>query len=173
MHIVGFISWFAGLFYIVRLFVYHVEANDRPEQEKRILQSQFEIMQTRLWTIITRPAMIVTLCCGLTMVVFLWPVEPWLHWKFLLLAGLIGYHVVCGRILRQQHEKTSTWTSSQLRMFNEIATMLMFAIVFLAVFKSAMSALYGALGLLLLGTLLSLGIRAYRRTLERAEKAPA
>lgn len=168
LHIVGFISWFAGLFYIVRLFVYHAEAGDRPDVERDVLRTQFELMQTRLWKIITWPAMLLTFGGGITMLVQLGRIDPWLHWKFVWLAGLVAYHLACGRILRQQRAGNSTWTSGRLRMFNEIATTIMFAIVFLAVFKSALSAVWGALGLLALGISLSIGLRAYRRVRERA-----
>ncbi len=170
LHIVGFISWFAGLFYIVRLFVYHAEAGARPDAERDVLRAQLEIMQTRLWKIITWPAMILTFGGGFTMLIELGRIDPWLHWKFVWLAGLVAYHLVCGRIRRQQRAGTSKWTSGRLRMFNEIATMIMFAIVFLAVFKSALSAVWGALGLVALGISLWVGLRAYRRVRERAEE---
>ncbi|MCR9160508.1 MAG: CopD family protein [Nannocystaceae bacterium] len=171
VHIVGFISWFAGLFYIVRLFIYHAEASERPEAEREILLSQLELMARRLWTIITMPAMIVTVAAGLTMVVGAWPFGPWLHWKFVWLAMLIAYHFACGRIRRRQLARTFTWSSRRLRVFNEVATMLMVAIVFTAVFKSAMTAAYGVMGLLGLGISLMVGIRAYRRAREKASPA--
>ena len=171
MHIVGFISWFAGLFYIVRLFIYHAEAGERPEPERAVLQPQLELMASRLWKIITVPAMVATLCGGITMVVGAWPFGAWLHWKFVWLAMLIAYHFACGRIRRSQRAGTSTWRSNRLRLFNELATMLMVAIVFTAVFKSAMSAAYGVAGLVALGVSLMIGIRAYRARLDRA-KAP-
>lgn len=163
VHIVGFISWFAGLFYLVRLFIYHAEAGDKAEPERSILQRQFEAMQTRLWKIITLPAMTVTFAAGLAMVSQIWPGERWLHYKFVWLALLVGYTFWCGRIRTQQAAGTSTWKSGRLRMFNEVATMLMAAIVFLAVFRSSMSAVWGALGLLGLGIALMVGIRVYRR----------
>lgn len=171
VHIIGFISWFAGLFYIVRLFVYHAEAGDRPPAEREILQSQLEIMAARLWRIITVPALLLTFAGGITMVVVLRHVDPWLYWKFGWLALLLAYHAACGRIRRQQEARTSRWTSGQLRVFNEGGTMLAAAIVFLAVFKSAMGAVWGALGLLGLGVVLMLGIRFYARV--RARSAPA
>ena len=168
LHIVGFISWFAGLFYIVRLFVYHAEAGERPEQERAILQPQLELMAGRLWKIITVPAMVLTFIGGISMVVQLSPIPSWLHIKFGLLAGLLAYHLFCGRIRRQQVEQRSSWTSNQLRVFNEGGTMFMVAIVFLAVFKSAISIAWGVGGLLTLGISLMLGIKGYRRIRERA-----
>jgi protoporphyrinogen IX oxidase len=163
LHIVGFISWFAGLFYIVRLFVYHAEAGERPEPERTILQSQLELMAARLWKIITTPAMLLTLIGGVMMVVQLRPIPNWLLVKFTLVAGLLGYHVWCGMIRRRQAAKTSTVTSQKLRMFNEIGTMFMVAIVFLAVFRTTMSIAWGVGGLLGLGISLMLGLRFYRK----------
>ena len=169
LHIVGFISWFAGLFYIVRLFVYHAEAGERPEAERAILQPQLELMAGRLWKIITVPAMVLTFVGGVSMVVQLDPLPTWLHLKFGLLAGLLGYHLWCGAIRRKQLSKTSTWTSRKLRVFNEGGTMFMVAIVFLAVFKSAISIAWGVGGLLGLGVTLMLGIRLYRAILAKQE----
>ncbi|KIG16689.1 Protoporphyrinogen IX oxidase [Enhygromyxa salina] len=171
LHIVGFISWFAGLFYIVRLFVYHAEATERPEHEREILLPQLELMARRLWQIITVPAMILTIAAGVSMVVQLaqlGPLPGWLHLKFALLAGLIGYTLWCGQIRRSQAAKRSGWTSNRLRMFNELGTMFMVAIVFLAVFRSALSVAWGVGGLLILGVSLMLGVRLYRKIRERS-----
>jgi putative membrane protein len=171
LHVVGFISWFAGLFYIVRLFVYHAEASERPEPERQILHTQLELMARRLWQIITVPAMILTLAAGITMVVqlaSLGPIPRWLLLKFALLAGLIGYTLWCDLIRRRQAAGRSGWTGARLRVFNELGTMFMVAIVFLAVFKSAMSIAWGVGGLLVLGVSLMLGIRGYRKLRERA-----
>jgi putative membrane protein len=170
LHVIGFISWFSGLFYLVRLFIYHAEAGQRPESERAILQPQLELMAARLWAIITLPAMILTLIGGIAMVVELVQIgslAPWLHVKFALLAGLIAYTLGCNRIRNQQAAKTSTWSSGKLRMFNEVATMFMVAIVFLAVFKTTLSIAWGVGGLLGLGVALMLGIRGYRALLAR------
>lgn len=171
LHIVGFISWFAGLFYIVRLFVYHAEAGERPEAERAILQPQLELMARRLWQIITVPAAVVTFFGGLNMVVHLVRIgslPSWLHIKFGLLTGLLAYHLWCGQIRRKQAAGESTWTGKGLRVFNEGGTMFMVAIVFLAVYKSAMSIAWGVGGLLALGLSLMFGIRLYRRIREGA-----
>jgi putative membrane protein len=170
LHIVGFISWFAGLFYVVRLFVYHAEAGEKAEPDRTILQTQLELMAGRLWKIITIPAMHLTLVGGVVMVVQLGDIPTWLLLKFGLLAGLLGYTGWCGWIRRQQAAKTSTWTSNKLRMFNEIGTMFMVAIVFLAVFRTGMSIAWGVGGLLGLGVSLMLGIRFYRKLRARGEQ---
>jgi putative membrane protein len=164
LHIIGFISWFAGLFYLPRLFIYHVEDADKDEGARELLQKQLELMASRLWKIITVPAMVVTLAAGTTMVVLREGSLPmWLHIKFGFLLLLLVYHHYCGRIRRQQADGTSTWTSKQLRIFNEGATMLMVAIVFLAVLKSGLDALWGSLGFVAFGTLLMVGIRVYAK----------
>ena len=167
LHIVGFISWFAGLFYIVRLFVYHAEAGERPEAERQVLQPQLELMASRLWKIITVPAAVLTFIGGIGMVVQLQSLPGWLHLKFALLAGLLAYHLWCGKIRRDQAAGESKWTGRKLRVFNEGGTMFMVAIVFLAVFKSALSIAWGVGGLLGLGLSLMLGIRLYRRIRSR------
>jgi protoporphyrinogen IX oxidase len=171
VHIVGFISWFAGLFYIVRLFIYHAEASERPAVERDILLPQLELMAGRLWKIITVPALFLTFAGGITMVVGGWPFASWLQWKFLWLALLVAYHLTCGGIRKRQLARSFAWSSNRLRVFNEVATMLMVAIVFTAVFKLAMTAAYGVAGLLGLGLSLMLGLRTYRKLRERASSS--
>jgi putative membrane protein len=171
VHIVGFISWFAGLFYIVRLFVYHAEAGERPKHEREILQPQLELMASRLWKIITVPAMVLTLVAGVTMVVQLETIPGWLQIKFGLLAGLIAYHHACGAIRRRQAAGTAKWSGQHLRLFNELGTMFAVAIVFLAVFRSSISILWGVGGLVGLGVVLMLGVRVYRKLRERDREA--
>lgn len=174
LHIVAFISWFAGLFYIVRLFVYFEEAGQHEANKSEILRDQLGLMQRRLWTIITRPAMIVTYLAGFTMVYTRYSfsnLPPWLWIKFGFLLVLFVYHLQCGKILREQAQQRCTWNSRQLRIFNEGATMLMVAIVCLAVFKSGLSAVWG-LGLwIALGIVLMLAVKMYRKRLAAQSQA--
>lgn len=176
LHIVGFVSWFAGLFYIVRLFIYHAEAGERVASERDVLQPQLELMASRLWRIITVPASILTLCAGVYLSWFKAVSEGglpgWLHLKYALLVGLYAYHLACGSIRRRQAAKTSTWSSRHLRIWNELATMFMVAIVFLAVFKRVQSVPWAVGGLLALGVSLMLGIRLYRRISSSSARAP-
>lgn len=171
LHVVGFISWFAGLFYIVRLFIYHAEAGERPEAERAVLQPQLELMAARLWKIITMPAAILTLCAGVYMSWFKASTEgglpTWLHVKYGLLVGLYAYHFACGFIRRKQAAGTSKLSSRGLRIWNEVATMFMVAIVFLAVFKRIDSIPWAVGGLLALGVSLMLGIKLYRAALAK------
>lgn len=175
IHIVGFISWFAGLFYLVRLFVYFEEALEKPAQEARVLAAQLALMQGRLWKIITRPAMVGTLLAGA------WTIHTrfgfahmpmWLHVKLGLLVGLVAYHLWCGKIVRIHAEgKSYGWSSGKFRLFNELGTMFMVAIVSLAVFKSSMSALWGLLAWIGFGIVLMIAVKLYKRSRQRAASA--
>lgn len=165
IHLIFVVCWMAGLFYMVRLFIYHTEARQRPEQEYRILHRQFIVMESRLWWVITTPSMYLTVLAGLVM---LYQVPAllqagWMHVKLAFVAGLIAYHFVCQRIMWRLREERSGWTSGRLRVWNEVATVFLFAIVFMVVLKSAVSWIFGVLGLLVLAVLLMLGIRLYKR----------
>lgn len=136
-HIIGVVVWFAGLFYLVRLFIYHVEANEQPEPAQTILKNQYLLMEKRLYNIITTPGMAVTVA----MAIGLLATEPaifhsrWLHIKLGLVALLLIYHVYCGRLMKKLEAGTCGWGSKQLRALNEAPTLLLVTIVMLAVFK--------------------------------------
>jgi putative membrane protein len=151
LHLVAAISWFAGLFYLVRLFVYHVEALEKPEAEQRVLLPQYVLMEKRLWRAITTPAMLATVVFGVWLMGLAkaWT-QPWFHVKLLFLILLFGYHGVCGRVRRQLAEGKCRWSGRGLRAWNEAATVLLFAIVFAAVFKRPLGAGYGLAAVLLL-----------------------
>lgn len=164
IHIIFVVSWMAGLFYIVRLFIYHVEANDRPEQEKIILQGQFEVMQSKLWNIITTPAMILSILAGVYML-YLNPALLQMDWMLVKLAfvgGLLVYHFICQRIIKQQKNGTSTWTSTQLRLWNEVATIFLVTIVFTVVLKTAIDWLYGLTGLIIFVIVIMSAVKIYK-----------
>ena len=147
LHLVFVVSWFAGLLYIVRLFIYHVEAGARPEPERSLLQSQFILMERRLWYAITWPAMVAAAACGLYMMLCIRAWEMgWFQLKSVLLALLIGYHLYCGKIRKDLLAGRCKLTSLRLRIWNEMATLLLFAIVFTAVLKSPWAAGKGMLG---------------------------
>lgn len=154
---------------MVRLFIYHTEARQREEAEYQVLHRQFVVMERKLWWIITSPAMYLTVAAGLVMLY----VNPsllqagWMHVKLAFVLGLIGYHFVCQRIMFNLRAEANTWTSLRLRLWNELATVLLFAIVFVVVLKSAINWVYGVLGLLLLGVMLMFAVKLYRRIRER------
>lgn len=138
-HIIGVVVWFAGLFYLVRLFIYHVEANEETEPAQSILKKQYGLMEKRLLNIITTPGMIVTVVCAVGLLV----TEPdllkqgWLHVKLGFVLLLLGYHYYCTRLVKQLEAGTCRWSSQQLRGLNEAPTVLLVVIVLLAVFKSS------------------------------------
>ena len=164
IHIIFVVSWMAGLFYIVRLFIYHVEANERPENERLVLQRQFEIMQSKLWNIITTPAMILSILAGAYMI-YLNPALLQMDWMLVKLAfvtGLLVYHFICQRIINQQKQGSSTWTSTQLRIWNEVATIFLVAIVFTVVLKTAIDWIYGLIGLILFVIIIMSAVKIYK-----------
>ena len=164
IHIVFVVSWMAGLFYIVRLFIYHAEANERPEPEKTTLQRQFEIMQSKLWNIITTPAMILSILAGGYMI-YLNPAlleMDWMQVKLAFVAGLMVYHFICQRIIRQQKQGASKWTSTQLRIWNELATIFLVAIVFTVVLKTAIDWVYGLIGLVIFVIIIMSAVKIYK-----------
>lgn len=165
LHIIFVVSWFAGLFYIVRLFVYHTEANMRPEMEKKILHDQFTVMQWRLWAIITTPAMILTVLFGTLMLMSNSGLlqQSWMHIKLGFVLVLLVYHFICQGIMNRLKRGTSTWNTNHLRMWNEGATLLLVAIVFLVILRTNMSWLGGIVGFFGVGISLMLGIKLYKK----------
>jgi len=164
IHIIFVVSWMAGLFYMVRLFIYHTEAQDKPELERAILSAQFEVMERKLMNIITTPAMVLTVIAGLTML-YLNPYllhEPWMKVKLCFVLGLIGYHFICQGKMQQMRRGVYTWTSTQLRIWNEVATIFLFAIVFLAVLKDAVNWIYGLIGLVIFTMIIMSAVKIYK-----------
>lgn len=165
IHIIFVICWMAGLFYMVRLFIYHTEARQRREAEYQVLHGQFVVMERKLWWIITTPAMYLTVAAGL-MMLYINPAllqTGWMHVKLAFVLGLVGYHFVCQRMMFNLRAETNAWTSTRLRLWNELATVLLFAIVFVVVLKSAINWIYGVAGLLLLGVLLMVAVKLYKK----------
>ncbi|HEY9881503.1 MAG TPA: protoporphyrinogen oxidase HemJ [Leptolyngbyaceae cyanobacterium] len=137
-HIIGVVVWFAGLFYLVRLFIYHVEAEAEPEPARSILKKQYEVMENRLYSIITTPGMLVTVAMAIGLLVLMpgYLHDTWMHVKLTLVALLIGYHHYCKRIMKQLAKGECKWSSKQLRALNEAPTLLLVVIVMLVVFKN-------------------------------------
>jgi len=139
-HIIGIVVWFAGLFYLVRLFIYHVEANQEPEPARTILKNQYQIMEKRLYNIITTPGMLLTVA----MAIGLLSTEPeilkqtWLHVKLGFVVLLLGYHHYCKRLMKQLAVDECRWNSKQLRALNEAPSLMLVVIVLLAVFKDSL-----------------------------------
>jgi putative membrane protein len=154
----------AGLFYIVRLFIYHTEAQEKPEPDRKILSDQFEIMERKLWYIIAVPSMVLVIAAGITMLILApgWLQQPWMHIKLTFVAGLIVYHFICQNKMKQMAKGVFTWTSTQLRIWNEVATIFLFAIVFLAVLKDGISWIYGIVGLVIFTLIIMSAVKIYK-----------
>jgi protoporphyrinogen IX oxidase len=165
IHIIFVVCWMAGLFYMVRLFIYHTEAQEKPEPDCTILSKQFEIMESKLWYIITVPSMVLVLAAGITMLCLepAWLQQPWMHIKLMFVAGLLVYHFICQNKMKQMAKGIYKWTSTQLRIWNEVATIFLFAIVFLVVLKSAVNWIYGLVGLVLLSIILMMAVKVYKK----------
>lgn len=163
LHIIFVITWFSGLFYIVRLFVYSAEANEKPEPERSVLLKQFSIMQKRLWYGITWPSAVLTLIFGLWMWYLYASLPLWLLIKLFFVAGLFAYHISLHIIFRQQQKENFRWTSQQLRIWNEVATLFLIAIVMLAVVKQLLSLAWGIGVLAAVSIVLLLAIKIYKR----------
>ena len=171
LHIISVVTWFAGLFYMPRLFVYFAEAESKNSIEKKILQDQFKIMQRRLWYGITWPSAIAVLIFGSALISQFWPItnHPWLIVKLLFVLGLYIYQIFLHRIFLQQKKNSISYSPMDLRIINEISTLFLVAIVFLVVLKSVLSMVYGIIGLFVLIILLMIGIKTYKRIREKNE----
>jgi protoporphyrinogen IX oxidase len=163
IHIIFIVTWFAGMFYIVRLFIYNTEANNKPEVEKNILQQQFAIMIKRLWLGITWPSAILTLVFGGWIWYLYGSVSTWLWVKLGFVFGLYLYHISLHIIYTQQRKHIFKYSSNQLRIWNEVATLFLISIVTLVVVKQSMSWLWGIISLVLFSALLMLAIRIYKK----------
>jgi len=167
LHIIFVVTWFAGLFYMPRLLVYNREAVDMPMDSKRILHGQFGMMMKKLWYGITWPSAVLTLIFGM-IVLFKggWAdsfrVQTWLHIKLTFVFFLYLYHFSLHMLFKQQAKGIFKYSSQQLRIWNEVATIFLVAIVMLAVVKQNMSFVWGILGLLAFIILLMSAIKLYK-----------
>jgi len=173
LHIIGFVSWFAALFYLPRLFIYHTEAMDLEEPKRSILTEQMGIMERRLYNIIMTPALFITFTGGFTMLYLRgwtwWTHNIWMHWKFGLILLLVGYHHYSKGIMRRLGEGEKVMTSTQFRLYNEVTTLFLVAIVLLAVYKDGLKFFYALAGLILFGIALGLGVKWYKNIRERVD----
>jgi protoporphyrinogen IX oxidase len=169
LHIVFIVTWFAGMFYIVRLFIYNTEANLKSEPDRSILQRQFSIMIKRLWFGITWPSAILTLILGPWVMlngnwdkILFDPPARWLLIKLVFVILLYVYHFTLHSIYKQQANGVFKYSSQQLRVWNEVATIFLVPIVMLATVKSSMSWLWGLVGLIGFIIVLMSAIKIYK-----------
>lgn len=172
LHLIFVITWFAGLFYIVRLFVYHAEANLKPSPEREILIRQYQLMTYRLWYIITWPSAILTSIFAFWMLFFTdlgnaWLKMPWMHVKLGFVFVLYVYHLKCHQIVLQLQKNEVKHTSNFFRIWNEGATIILFSVVFLVVLKDAFNWIYGVIGIFLFSILIMLGYKFYKKIREK------
>lgn len=140
IHIIFMVSYFAGIFYLVRLFVYYKDTDAFEETKQKILRNQYLFMIVRLWNIITIPAGILMLLSGITMIFLNFGLMkmPWFHLKLTFLIGLGFYHFWCWKKIKELktlNGNTLPTSNLKLRQFNEIATFILFAVVFTVILK--------------------------------------
>lgn len=165
LHVIFVVTWFAGLFYLPRLFIYYTEAADQGEPAKKILQDQFMIMQRRLWYGITWPSCVVTLVFGFSMIHHWFPLTEnrWLIVKLGFVLLLFLYHLSLGKIFKSFKRGELPYTNTQLRVWNEVSTIFLVAIVFLVVLKNFLSMTYGLIGLIVFIAVLMGAISVYKK----------
>lgn len=165
LHIIFIVTWFAGLFYIVRLFVYQAEATSKSEEEQKILVPQYQLMSKRLWYGIAWPSFILTAILGSGLLIqnqgLLY--MDYMHIKLAFVFGLFIYHFICHSFFLKLQKGTNTKSGNFFRIWNEIATLFLVAIVFLVVMKSQINWIYGTVGFIAFGILLMIAIKIYKR----------
>lgn len=166
LHIIFIVTWFAGLFYIVRLFVYQVEAKTKSDAEQAILVPQYQLMSKRLWYGITWPSFVLTALLGPTLL-YLQPGYlslAFMQIKLVFVAGLFIYHFICHAYFIQLQKGMNTKSGYFFRIWNEVATLFLVAIIFLIVLKDELDWIYGTLGFFGLSLLLMIAIKLYKKS---------
>ncbi len=172
LHLIFVITWFAGLFYIVRLFVYHAEAKQKPQPEQDILIKQYQLMQYRLWYIITWPSAVLASIFAFWMLFFTplgksWLLMPWMHVKLAFVFILYLYHLKCHQIFKQLQNNAVKHSSNFFRIWNEGATIILFAVVFLVILKNAIHWIYGVVGIFVFSMAIMVGFKFYKKIREK------
>lgn len=165
LHIIFMVTWFAGLFYIVRLFIYQTEALEASDEEKKVLIPYLKKIQRPLWFGITWPGMILTAIFGSTMF-FLNPEllhYGFIHVKLALVSGLFAYHFYCHAIFKSLQKDEYKHNGMFLRFWNEVATIFLFLIVLVIVLKNSINWLYTSIGMSVLLLLIVWGVLAYKK----------
>ncbi|MFD0863024.1 CopD family protein [Sungkyunkwania multivorans] len=165
LHLIFVITWFAGLFYIPRLFMYHIEASQKPSPEKEILTKQLKLMTKRLWFIITWPSAILSTLFAIWLLLMIpaWLQQGWMHIKLGFVVVLFLYHWRTHQIFKQLQNDDVRYSSNYMRIYNEVSTIILFAVVFLVILKNSINWIFGVVGIVVLAILLMLGIKLYKR----------
>ncbi|GAA4280111.1 CopD family protein [Gaetbulibacter aestuarii] len=172
-HLIFVITWFAGLFYIPRLFVYQIEAHSKPSPDREILGKQLKLMAKRLWYIITWPSAILATVFAIWLIILqpFWLLQAWMQLKLAFVVLLILYHLKTHQYYKQLQNDVFKKSSNFMRIWNEGATFILFAVVFLVILKSAINWIWGLIGLIVLSVLIMLGFRMYKRIREKNPEA--
>ncbi|ETN94226.1 CopD family protein [Zhouia amylolytica] len=173
LHLIFVITWFAGLFYIPRLFVYQIEAYHKASPEKEILGKQLSLMAKRLWYIITWPSAILATVFAIWLLILIpgWLTQGWMHVKLGFVVLLFAYHLKTHQIFKQLQRNEVKYTSSFMRIWNEGSTIILFSVVFLVILKSAIDWVFGVVGIFVLALLLMLGIKWYKKIRDKNPEA--
>jgi len=164
LHLIFVITWFAGLFYIPRLFVYQIEAFYKPSPDREILGKQLKLMSKRLWTIITWPSAILANVFAIWLLLLqpLWLEQGWMQVKIGFVILLYIYHFKTNQYYKQLQRDQVKKTSNFMRLWNEGATFILFAVVFLVILKNSIDWIFGVIAILILGILIVLGFKLYK-----------
>lgn len=173
LHLIFVITWFAGLFYIPRLFVYQIEAFHKPSPDKEILGKQLKLMAKRLWYIIAWPSAILATIFAVWLLILIpsWLQQPWMHIKLGFVILLFVYHLKTHQYFKQLQNDVVKKSSNFMRIWNEGATFILFAVIFLVILKSTINWIFGVVGILVLGILLMLGFKMYKRIRDKNPEA--
>jgi len=172
LHLIFVITWFAGLFYIPRLFVYQIEAFHKASPEKEILGRQLKLMAKRLWTIITWPSAILAIVFAIWLLVLqpFWLEQSWMLVKLGFVLLLITYHIKTHLYYKQLQDDDVKVSSNFMRIWNEGATFILFAVVFLVILKNSINWIFGIIGIIVLAILLMLGFKLYKNIRSKNKK---
>ena len=161
MHLIGMVSWMAGLFYLVRIMVYHAMSLQKTDPTSSEMSKQYSMMEWKAYKIIIQPAVIITWSFGVTMLCLqpIWMEQGWMHVKLTLLILLTGYtHYLKGQIKKLEIGK-DVFSHLIYRILNEVPTVIMVGIIFLAVFKERINFAFLLLGLATFTFLIGWGIK--------------
>ena len=174
LHIVGFVAWFAGLFYLVRMFVHHTMSLRREEPARGILAAKFTEMESLVYRVIVNPAMMITWTFGLSMLAYntyyfggaWWTANGWMHVKLVLLVLLVGYQLWAKGVMKKLADGQNPYSDYQFRLANEVPTLFLLAIVLLAVFRSLLNYLVALGAVFAFGVVLVVFTKWYKKRRE-------
>lgn len=175
LHIIFVVTWFAGLFYIVRLFIYHAEAAQKEQPARGILEAQYKIMSKRLWYIITWPSAILATFFAVWLL-FLNPSllsNSWMWVKLSFVLVLFLYQFGCQHIYSQLQNDIVKYSAAKLRLWNEVATIILFAVVFLVELQNDIDWIWGVAGIFCFGLVLMVLVKLYKKMRQKKSWDPS